>query len=219
MCDETVVSCVLKKCVAQIWIARTRLPSPSLLAATSGMRLTSLLLVANVAAFHPHPTMGRHAHTAMHSLYALHGRMPWTQRYARAVGVVLRGADYEYDASARRAARLPGPDPTSLVQPNAPNSSTITRALKEFVQSDYARQLCKYCNVNPPDHGTIQGLFVSVRLRGSTLDVKLTTAVEHKYEDLLERLATTLRANTPQGVDVLLYERNGSWGTTRTWRL
>ena len=93
---------------------------------------------------------------------------------------------------------------------------SVAQTLAEFVQSDYARQLCSYCNVNPADYGRVEGMFSSVRLSGAELDVKLTTPVEHKLDQLMSRLVTHLRVRAPQ-IKRLRYERNGSWGTTRTW--
>ena len=102
---------------------------------------------------------------------------------------------------------------------NALLDEPVALALAEFVRSDYARSLCQYCNVNPSDHGRIEGVFESVwLLDGGKLDVKLRTPVQHRSEQLLGRLAAHLRARAPH-IKQMQYSIGGGWGTTRTWYL
>lgn len=102
---------------------------------------------------------------------------------------------------------------------NALLDETVALALAEFVRSDYARSLCRYCNVNPSESGRIEGVFESVwLLDGGKLEIKLRTPVQHRSEHLLGRLAAHLRARAPH-IKQVQYEIGGGWGTTRTWYL
>ena len=139
---------------------------------------------------------------------------------------VLSLGDAERDAAARRAARMApggtGGQPQTRSARTTASSARIedglARALVEFAKSAYAMELCRFCNVNPPEHGRVGGIFESLRmLNGGTLDVKLTMAVDHKHEELLGHLATHLRSKAPQHIERLQYEKAGGWGTTRTW--
>lgn len=170
--------------------------------------LASLLAMASAAAFCP----------------GVRGALSVTA-HVRASPPILRGGA-EYSADARRAARAAraGNNPAQGESPVPTQSSTelhdgVTRALAQFVQSDYAHQLCRYCHVNPADYGTIGCIFTSVRLLDDAkLDVKLTMPVEHKSTQLLDRLATHLSTTVP-GLSCLQYEIGGGWGTTKRWYL
>ena len=89
----------------------------------------------------------------------------------------------------------------------------VTRALTEFVQTDYAGTVCRYCNVNPAAIGQIGCIFESVKIiEDAKLDVKLHGPVEHKADQILNKLAAHLRATVPQ-LKRLQYEICGGWGT------
>ena len=114
-------------------------------------------------------------------------------------------------AQRRPPARSPVPSPSSSPAGDLDGDS-ITLALEEFVQSDWARQACNYCNVGPTDHGKLWGMFETVRVQDTTLVVKLKRAFEQRSNQLLDRLTKHLRARLPQ-VKRLQYEQGT---TTRT---
>lgn len=77
------------------------------------------------------------------------------------------------------------------------DAETIAAVLAEFVASDYARNLCTYCNVAPTEYGQITGMFEVVRLNGDRLDVKLQQAFEQRSDRLLDKLVKHLRVRLP----------------------
>ena len=95
----------------------------------------------------------------------------------------------------------------------------VVAALWEFVRSDYAMSLCRYCNADPAEWGQITGMFEAVRLLDGKLEVKLTAPFSQKSVQLLDRLAEHLRTNVSHLVKRLVYSINGGWGQTRTWVL
>ena len=142
----------------------------------------------------------------------------------------------ERDAAARAAARAaraqdlpPAPEADAIAAQSAQrlrgarapegaapllDSEDVANVLGDFAMSDYVRQLCDYCNVQPTDYGTIRCLFKSVRTDGAKLVVKLNPTVEQRSEKLLDRLKKHLRATMP-AIKQIHYEQ-GSPPTTRT---
>jgi len=90
----------------------------------------------------------------------------------------------------------------------------LTELLTEFVQTDWAKQMCTYCNINPTAYGTIRGMFESVRLVDGKLVVKLNRSFEQRSDKLLDKLVKHLRGKLP--VQRLAY-MSGSPPTTRTY--
>jgi len=90
--------------------------------------------------------------------------------------------------------------PTEQMQRGAGqlDSGDVAQVLQEFVQSDYAIQVCNYCNVNPAGYGQLDVMFDSVQLEGTTLKVKLQYQFEQRAEKLMDRLAKHLRERMPQ---------------------
>ena len=99
------------------------------------------------------------------------------------------------------------------------DESAIITALSDFVRSNYAMQLFRYCNADPTDWGQISGMFEAIRLMDGKMNVKLTAPFSQKSSQLLDRLAEHLRTNVPHIVKRLEYSINGGWGQTRTWVL
>jgi len=94
---------------------------------------------------------------------------------------------------------------TAAPDPRQADVDSVAMVLAEFVQSDYARQACNYCNINPTDYGQIDGMFESVRLVDNRLVVKLKWAFEQRSDKLMDRLAKHLRKTMPQ-IQRLEYE-------------
>ena len=95
-------------------------------------------------------------------------------------------------AAPSRQARPTAPDALQ------PDGESVALVLQEFVQSDYARQLCDYCNVPGTDYGRMAAMFESVRLLGGTIEIKLAQRFEQRSAKLLDRLAKHLRTRMPQ---------------------
>ena len=213
--------------------------------APSVLRLSALVgVLASAAAFCPSVLISSaRVRSAAPILQARHARDADARRAARAAA--RRPAPAEPTATEPAVAHVTGShdihasrgQPEAFQSPMARHTAGLVRAglkrggqnalldepvalaLAEFVRSDYARSLCQYCNVNPSDHGRIEGVFESVwLLDGGKLDVKLRTPVQHRSEQLLGRLAAHLRARAPH-IRQVQYEIGGGWGTTRTWYL
>ena len=79
--------------------------------------------------------------------------------------------------------------------PETDDSEGLAALLTEFVRSDYARQLCDYCNAPAAEYGQVSGMFERLHLNDDKLVVKLKSAFDQRAEKLLDRLARHLRAN------------------------
>ena len=95
---------------------------------------------------------------------------------------------------------------------------SVSKALAEFVQTDFVIQTAQYCQLNPAEYGKVSGVFEALRLVDTKLYIKLTIPFTQKSDALLDRLAEHLRARVPQ-LERLDYSINGGWGNTRTWIL
>lgn len=104
------------------------------------------------------------------------------------------------------AAQAPAPMPYAAQAPaEAPNPAgapqldgeMVAQVLQEFVETDFCKKICEYCNVGPTAYGQITGIFQSVRLVDNRLVVKLERSVEQRSEKLLDKLAKHLRARLP----------------------
>ena len=89
-------------------------------------------------------------------------------------------------------------------------------ALSEFVQSDYARECCNYCNIMPLDYGQVDGMFESLQRVDTKLIVKLKRNFEQRNVQLLDKLAKHLRARMPPGQLQRMEYVVGSPPSTRT---
>lgn len=78
-----------------------------------------------------------------------------------------------------------------------PPSSSVALVLHEFLRSDYAQVLFNNYQVAGTEIGQVRGMFVSVRLRGGTLELQPKQAFAN-VEGLFERLSTYVRARLPQ---------------------
>lgn len=85
---------------------------------------------------------------------------------------------------------------------------SLTLVLEEFVESDYASQVCSCCNLQPTDYGAISGMFESVRLTDAKVVVKLKPTL-NQVEGLKDRLATYIRARMPEIVEIHAVLRDG----------
>ena len=97
------------------------------------------------------------------------------------------------------------------------NRQDVDQMLAEFCTSDYARQLCDYCNVGPMDYGKVSGMFESVRIIDSKLLVKLARPFQQRSEKLFDKLSRHIRQRMPE-VERLMHE-SGSPATIRTYIL
>jgi hypothetical protein len=98
---------------------------------------------------------------------------------------------------ARNRKQEPTPSPT--LEALQLDRDSVALVLTEFVRSDYARQTCNNCNVmDVMDYGQIDGMFESVRLVNTKIEVKLKRTFGERNEALLDRLAMYLRARIPQ---------------------
>lgn len=97
--------------------------------------------------------------------------------------------------------------------------ASLTRALTEFVETEYARRLCDECNVQPmigaPRHERIGIMFESVRLQETKLVVRLHQRFEIRSMKLLEHLVRHLKASMPGKLQRLEYHSK-SPPSTRT---
>ena len=116
------------------------------------------------------------------------------------------------DAPATLARSLQAPAAPEQGQAPELDAESVACCLTEFVETDYARRLCDTCNVAPTDYGRLGGMFESVRLRGTTIELKLKRSFEQKSTSLLDRLTKHLRQRMPQ-CDRLQYMQGT---TTRT---
>lgn len=89
-----------------------------------------------------------------------------------------------------------------------PSDSSTAQVLNEFVQSEFARQIFNTCSVSPTDIGQIRGMFESVRLVGTRLELKLARACQNR-EGLFPRLALYLRARMPECKEIHEVLRDG----------
>ena len=104
-----------------------------------------------------------------------------------------RANEFDQWWAARRAQSIePALDALEL------NVDSVTLVFKEFVQSDYARQVCNKFNVQPTDYGQIQGMFASVQLVDAKLVVRLRSTFDERNTALLDRLSRYLRVRIPQ---------------------
>jgi len=84
----------------------------------------------------------------------------------------------------------------------------VQQVLLEFVQSDYGKHICEYCNVNPTARSHISAIFTDVRLEGTALSLTLVSSVEQRETQLLDKLSKFLRSQKGRiGVSQLKYEK------------
>ena len=74
----------------------------------------------------------------------------------------------------------------------------VAQVLSEFVRSDYARQCFNHVNAQPTDYGQIDGMFESVELLNTRLNIKLRQSFGERNNALLERISLYLRARIPR---------------------
>ena len=130
---------------------------------------------------------------------------------SRARGAAPRANEFDVWWANRRSqnimqqvpARAPALDTLQL------DVNSVTIVFKEFVQSDYARQLCNRYNVQPTDYGQIQGMFDSVQLVDTKLVVRLSPTFDERNTALLDRLSRYLRVRIPQLNTLQALHRDG----------
>lgn len=83
---------------------------------------------------------------------------------------------------------------------------TVYQVLEEFTQSDFARNLCKYCNVSPTAYGQVRAMFEEVRLQDTTLVVRLNRQFEQRSEKLFDKLKRHFRQRMGGQLVRLQYE-------------
>eukprot|EP00320_Phaeocystis_rex_P000015 CAMPEP_0119063924 /NCGR_PEP_ID=MMETSP1178-20130426/7137_1 /TAXON_ID=33656 /ORGANISM="unid sp, Strain CCMP2000" /LENGTH=230 /DNA_ID=CAMNT_0007045317 /DNA_START=20 /DNA_END=713 /DNA_ORIENTATION=+ len=105
---------------------------------------------------------------------------------------VPNGSGFQSVQQGQAPAPAPAPASDSL-------DEMLAVVLSEFVQSDYARQCCDYCNVMPLDYGQVEGMFESLQRVDAKLIVKLKRCFEQVNVKLLDRLAKHLRGGCPGG--------------------
>ena len=82
---------------------------------------------------------------------------------------------------------------------------SVDELLAEFCTSDYAKQLCDYCNVGPMDYGKVRGMFESVRVIDSKLVIKLQRPFQQRSEKLFDKLVKLIRVRMPE-VERVMHE-------------
>ena len=88
------------------------------------------------------------------------------------------------------------------------DTESVVLVLTEFLQSVYARQVFNFCQAQPTDIGTIEGMFEKIHLGPSRVQFKLKQAYTN-VEGLKERLAMYLRARIPAIAEVHAVQRDG----------
>lgn len=95
----------------------------------------------------------------------------------------------------------------AVYTPPAPElMQRVHQVLKEFAQSDYALEICKYCDVPPTARGTPRALFDEVRMEGTTVVVFLTRQAEGMSGKLFDRLKALFAERMRGEVTKLQYE-------------
>jgi len=121
-------------------------------------------------------------------------------------------------APVEQSAQAPAPDSLDAIGRPAAESvdELLAVVLSEFVQSDYARECCNYCNIMPLDYGQVEGMFESLQRIDTKLVVKLKRNFEQRNVQLLDKLAKHLRARMPPGQLQRMEYVVGSPPSTRT---
>ena len=86
---------------------------------------------------------------------------------------------------------------------------SVALVLTAFVRSEYARQVCNFRNVEPTEHGRIDGMFETVQLGDAKLVLRLKRVFDERNVHLLERLALYMRAKIPQIKQIHALHRDG----------
>ena len=86
---------------------------------------------------------------------------------------------------------------------------SVGLVLSAFVRSEYARQVCNVRNLEPTEHGRVDGMFEKVQLGEAKLVLRLKRVFDERNTHLLERLALYLRAKIPQIKQVHALHRDG----------
>ena len=124
----------------------------------------------------------------------------------------------QYAEQAPAPAPAPAAEPLDAIGRPAAESvdDLLAVVLSEFVQSDYARECCNYCNIMPLDYGQVEGMFESLQRIDTKLVVKLKRNFEQRNVQLLDKLAKHLRASLPPGALQRMEYVVGSPPSTRT---
>jgi hypothetical protein len=99
--------------------------------------------------------------------------------------------------------------PTAQDGPLPFDVESVGLVLSAFVRSEYARQVCNVRNLEPTEHGRVDGMFEKVQLGEAKLVLRLKRVFDERNTHLLERLALYLRAKIPQIKQVHALHRDG----------
>jgi hypothetical protein len=99
--------------------------------------------------------------------------------------------------------------PTAQDGPLPFDVESVGLVLSAFVRSEYARQVCNVRNLEPTEHGRVDGMFEKVQLGEAKLVLRLKRVFGERNTHLLERLALYLRAKIPQIKQVHALHRDG----------
>ena len=185
--------------------------------------VAGLLSAGSVSAFHP-PTGVLSPLPRESRAFAVLQARPGFSAAERAARRAARAAAEQQKVAAPQAAQqppaqappaaqyyqAPGPAPAAdaldaIGRPAAesPQCQSVDEmlavVLSEFVQSDYARECCNYCNIMPLDYGQVEGMFESLQRVDTKLVVKMKRSFEQRSVQLLDKLAKHLRARLPPG--------------------
>lgn len=89
---------------------------------------------------------------------------------------------------------------------SGPPIELVLAVLGDFAQTDYAMQICEYCDVSPTVRGTVRAIFEEARMQGTTLVVRLDRQCEQRAEKIFDRLKRHLRERMPGQVKRVQYE-------------
>ena len=114
-----------------------------------------LHFAASVSAFQPHITPGVLAHSC--HAHSCHPSFP----RSRAVPALRSNNEFDVWWAERRVRNRVGGAPgaqTHVLDALPLDVPSLTLVLEEFVESDYASQVCSCCNLQPTDYGAISGM-------------------------------------------------------------
>ena len=174
--------------------------------------LAGLLSAGSVSAFHP-PTGVLSPLPRESRAFAVLQARPGFSAAERAARRAARAAAEQQKVAAPQAAQqppaqappaaqyyqAPGPAPAAESPQCQSVDEMLAVVLSEFVQSDYARECCNYCNIMPLDYGQVEGMFESLQRVDTKLVVKMKRSFEQRSVQLLDKLAKHLRARLPPG--------------------
>lgn len=126
----------------------------------------------------------------------------WDQRRARQIAAAA--------AAAADAAGQPQSHASAEAALLQLDRDSVALVLSEFVQSNYAMQLFSNAGVQSvTDYGTIPGMFETVRLIDTKVELKLKGSFEGSSLTLMDRCSRYMRARIPEVREIHLLSRDG----------